>query len=76
MDVFNGAASIADNLRKIRESKTNSLALEGKLTRVVGLTLEAVGCHEAIGTRVMISMDHALSVEAEVVGFDKDKSFI
>ena len=47
----------------------------GKLTRVVGLTLEAIGCRAAIGSLCRIdTQDGAL--EAEVVGFSGDRLFL
>ncbi|MGL4205184.1 MAG: flagellar protein export ATPase FliI [Aeromonadaceae bacterium] len=47
----------------------------GKLTRVVGLTLEAIGCRTAVGTLCRIeTLDGYL--EAEVVGFSGDKLFL
>ncbi len=67
---------IADNLRKLQHKSGLPLTIEGKLTRVVGLTLEAVGCTESIGSRVMVAVDHQHAVEAEVVGFDAEKSYL
>lgn len=52
------------------------LTVEGKLTRMVGLTLEAVGCQAAIGDRCRVSAGRGRSVEAEVVGFAGDKLFL
>ena len=47
----------------------------GKLTRVVGLTLEAIGCRTAVGTLCRIeTLDGYL--EAEVVGFSGEKLFL
>jgi len=43
--------------------------VEGRLTRMVGLTLEAVGCKAPVGSRCLISMDDDHSIEAEIVGF-------
>ena len=52
------------------------LDVEGRLTRMVGLTLEAVGCPAAIGGRCMIvNPDHS-RIEAEVVGFSGDKLYL
>ena len=51
-------------------------AVEGVLTRMVGLTLEAVGCQAAIGARCRV-LSHGLSpIEVEVVGFEGDKLFL
>lgn len=69
-------SNILKNLKKIRENGKINHILEGKLTRVVGLTLEAIGCREAIGSRVLVSIGHKAQVEAEVVGFEHDKSYL
>jgi len=51
------------------------LAVEGRITRMIGLTLESVGCQAAIGDRCLIRAD-ARSIEAEVVGFSDDKTYL
>ncbi|MFC1507684.1 flagellar protein export ATPase FliI [Pseudomonadota bacterium] len=48
----------------------------GRLTRMAGLTLEAVGCRLCTGQRCMIETDHGTLVEAEVVGFDRNASVL
>ena len=66
-------------LTRLQQLKTDSLAskptVAGKLTRVVGLTLEAVGCRAAIGSLCSVETDNGL-MDAEVVGFDGDKLFL
>ncbi len=52
------------------------MVVEGKLTRMIGLTLEAVGCQAAIGDRCLISGPGGHPVEAEVVGFSGDRLFL
>ncbi|MGE0386495.1 MAG: flagellar protein export ATPase FliI [Gammaproteobacteria bacterium] len=52
------------------------LVVEGKLTRMVGLTLEAVGCQAAIGDRCRIATQGGAGIEAEVVGFANDALFL
>jgi len=52
------------------------LVVEGKLTRMVGLTLEAVGCQAVIGARCLIQGEANKSIEAEVVGFSGEKLFL
>lgn len=51
-------------------------AVEGRLTRMVGLTLEAVGCQAAVGSRCQISTIDGQQIEAEVVGFCQDKTLL
>lgn len=52
------------------------LIVEGKLTRMVGLTLEAVGCQAAIGERCLVVGPDNTVVETEVVGFSGNKTFL
>ena len=53
-----------------------ALIVEGKLTRMVGLTLEAVGCQAPVGARCIVKGPQNTDVEAEVVGFAGDKLFL
>ncbi|MEM6986280.1 MAG: flagellar protein export ATPase FliI [Pseudomonadota bacterium] len=50
--------------------------VEGRLTRMVGLTLEAVGCQAPIGDRCRIVSPGIAPFDAEVVGFDGDKMYL
>ncbi|WP_040262320.1 flagellar protein export ATPase FliI [Pseudomonas massiliensis] len=53
--------------------------VEGRLLRMVGLTLEAEGLRAAMGTRCVVINDdsyHASQVEAEVMGFAGSKVFL
>jgi flagellum-specific ATP synthase len=52
------------------------MALEGKLTRMVGLTLEAVGCRSAIGGQCDVIANDGTSIEAEVVGFSGESLYL
>jgi flagellum-specific ATP synthase len=48
----------------------------GKLRRVVGLTLEAVGVEAALGERVWVLDEQDRRIEAEVVGFSGDSVYL
>ncbi len=50
--------------------------VEGRLTRMVGLTLEAVGCHAPVGARCLVEGPEGQDIEAEVVGFAGEKLFL
>ncbi|GMR08247.1 MAG: flagellar protein export ATPase FliI [Gammaproteobacteria bacterium] len=51
--------------------------VEGKLYRMVGLTLEAIGCQAAIGAICrVVSPDDEHEIEAEVVGFSGNKLYL
>ncbi len=50
--------------------------VEGRLTRMVGLTLEAEGCHVAVGARCRLSTTEDKYIEAEVVGFSRDRTLL
>ena len=59
-----------------RLGDTRGLVVEGKLTRMVGLTLEAVGCRAAIGGRCDVINAAGESIEAEVVGFSGESLYL
>jgi flagellum-specific ATP synthase len=48
----------------------------GRLTRMVGLALEAAGCQAAVGDRCEIVSSGRERIEAEVVGFSGDRLFL
>ncbi len=50
--------------------------VEGKLTRMIGLTLEAVGCQAPVGGRCIIQSAANHAIEAEVVGFSDDRTYL
>ena len=50
--------------------------VEGRLTRLVGLTIEAQGCQVNIGGRCLIISPNGQKMEAEVVGFSGSKSYL
>jgi flagellum-specific ATP synthase len=50
--------------------------VQGKLTRMVGLTLEAVGCQAAVGARCIVTGPDNEDIEAEVVGFSGEKLYL
>ncbi len=50
--------------------------VEGQLRRVVGLTLEAVGCPLPLGGRARIINRDGSSIEAEAVGFSGERVFL
>ncbi|AFJ03484.1 Flagellum-specific ATP synthase FliI [Methylophaga frappieri] len=52
------------------------MAVEGRLTRMVGMTLEAVGFQAPIGSRCEIQARGQPPVEAEVVGFHDDVLYL
>lgn len=69
---------ISERLAKRSKKLENKipLAVSGKLTRMVGLTLEAVGIQAVIGGRCLVVPPVGEPVEAEVVGFAGDKTYL
>ncbi len=66
-----------DMLRnKQRQVRAPEPVVEGRLTRMVGLTLEAIGCEAAVGTSCDIVAPGNHHIEAEVVGFSGDKTYL
>ncbi len=52
------------------------LRVEGLLSRMVGMTLEAVGCEAAVGSRCLVEAADGRQLEAEVVGFAGERLFL
>lgn len=50
--------------------------VEGKITRMVGLTMEAVGCKVALGDRCSVHVRGDRWVESEVVGFNGELTYL
>ncbi len=59
-----------------RAQQLPSPPVEGSLTRMVGLALEASGCQAAVGDVCDLLNGDGSRVEAEVVGFAGDKLFL
>jgi flagellum-specific ATP synthase len=59
-----------------RTSSAARVVVEGTLSRMVGMTLEAVGCEAAVGGRCLIDTTEGRQIEAEVVGFSGEKLFL
>lgn len=52
------------------------LMASGRLTRMVGLTMEVMGCEVPVGGRCTVIGQHGKPVEAEVVGFARDRLYL
>lgn len=59
----------------MRAQQDVPLVVEGKLNRMIGLTLETVGCQAPVGARCLVSSTEG-DVEAEVVGFSGDRLYL
>ncbi|HEY3698472.1 MAG TPA: flagellar protein export ATPase FliI [Spongiibacteraceae bacterium] len=51
-------------------------ASAGRLVRMVGMTLEAVGLNVAVGSRCLVTTRSGRRIEAEVVGFSEARVFL
>ncbi|WP_205849106.1 flagellar protein export ATPase FliI [Natronospirillum operosum] len=67
------AEALSSALARVPEQP--ELPVSGKLTRLVGLTLEASGLAVSVGDRCLVR-DGLQSLEAEVVGFTEDKTYL
>jgi len=65
-------------LRNCRDAVTHAeqWRISGRLTRVAGLVMEAVGLKLATGVSCRVSMPGGAQVEAEVVGFSGERLFL
>jgi flagellum-specific ATP synthase len=50
--------------------------VSGRVTRVTGLVMEAVGLRLAVGSACYVPLPNGSRIEAEVVGFDSDKLYL
>jgi flagellum-specific ATP synthase len=68
----------AERLRRLRQrvAQTPPPTVEGSLTRMVGLTLEAVGCQASIGDHCDLIARDGARIASEVVGFSGEKLFL
>src|ERR1700756_482191 len=62
--------------RRRRAEQTPPPPVEGSLTRMVGLTLEATGCQASIGDYCDVIAGNGFRVESEVVGFSGDRLYL
>jgi flagellum-specific ATP synthase len=65
-------------LHNCSEAVTSGLPwrVTGRLTRVAGLVMEAVGFKAAVGSSCIVRLPDGHDVDAEVVGFSGDKLFL
>ena len=61
---------------KTAVSQANPVLMSGRLTRVAGLVMEAVGLRLAVGSSCVVYQSGGLKVDAEVVGFSGEKLFL
>ena len=66
-------ACLQDNQKLVAQSKL--LLISGRLTKVTGLVMEAVGLKMAVGSTCVIELPNN-RIEAEVVGFSGEKIFL
>ncbi|MES9895893.1 MAG: flagellar protein export ATPase FliI [Candidatus Thiodiazotropha endolucinida] len=71
-------ANLAERLRQYQDrlGDDRGLVVEGRLTRMVGLTLEAIGCRAAIGGQCDVVSSNGTNIEAEVVGFGEESLYL
>ncbi|GAB6067255.1 flagellar protein export ATPase FliI [Methylothermus subterraneus] len=72
------SARWCQHLRAVKQrlERPMPLVVEGKLARMVGLTLEAVGCQAPVGGRCLVETAYRDRIEAEVVGFADEHLYL
>jgi flagellum-specific ATP synthase len=75
-DHFNQALLNKTTQLRERLPDKKPLAIQGKLVRMVGMTLEVVGTYAPVGARCRILPKNQEPVEAEVIGFYNDKLYL
>jgi flagellum-specific ATP synthase len=74
-------SNLADTGRFLRDCRefvaaSTPFEVNGRLTRVAGLVMEAVGLKLPVGAMCLVAQDVGHPVEAEVVGFAGDKLYL
>jgi flagellum-specific ATP synthase len=67
-----------DLIKQTRDSvrAVESVLVSGRVTKVTGLVMEAVGLRLPVGSACTIHLDNEQIIDAEVVGFDGDRLFL
>lgn len=75
---MNCATGLSRYLKDCRNFAASAMPMEncGRLTRVAGLVMEAVGLKLPLGSTCIVRQDSGFEVEAEVVGFAGDRLFL
>jgi len=70
--------SLKHRLNKYRQYNLLStpVTATGRLTRMVGLTLEAVGLNVSVGRQCVVTLPNGRNLEAEVVGFHNTVTYL
>mgnify|MGYP001551879004 CR=1 FL=1 len=68
----------ASRINKMHDylADARGMVVEGKLKRMIGLTLEASGCRAAIGEQCDVISRNGDQIEAEVVGFASENLYL
>lgn len=65
---------LANSAKQISHIQTESIS--GRIVKVTGLVMEAVGIKLPVGSACQIHLPNDVKIEAEVVGFDGDRLFL
>ncbi len=78
LNIPSPVSQLTNRLKKLNQSIPHAcdLTLEGKLTRIVGLTIEASGCRWPIGHRCAIEHPTRDAIKAEVIGFNQQITYL
>jgi len=72
-----GTEQLAKSLTRYRAGLyQNELLVEGRLSSLVGLALQAEGCDAPVGSRCLISCEGEEPVEAQVIGFNQGRTLL
>ncbi|PKH25394.1 flagellum-specific ATP synthase FliI [Enterobacterales bacterium CwR94] len=70
-------SELTDFDKALKSIENISLArVAGRLVRVNGILLESIGCRLAVGQRCQVESGNGELIDAQVVGFDRDTTFL
>jgi flagellum-specific ATP synthase len=72
-----GTEQLAKSLTRYKAGLyQNELLVEGRLSSLVGLALQAEGCDAPVGSRCLISSEGEEPIEAQVIGFNQGRTLL
>ena len=75
IDPLSECKSYLNNAREVVELVGN-FEIAGRITRITGMVIEAVGLKLPMGSACIIALQNGEEINAEIVGFDNEKIFL
>lgn len=68
--------TLFESLTRLQHPKSTAPIVEGRVSRAIGLTIEARGFQQPLGARCYVHLGKGKKIQAEVVGFDEQACYL